>query len=163
MGLAGIVPEYFLEVLGPMSDIRAVPLTNPAIEHSVGLVAVDRDPVSPLVLAVFECANAIDIPSSTRAGIVLVRTRHVEAHHHLPLLPGANVAVLTAMAHAIVTDDMGSTGWTGGSGGQTKPGVGSRALTGSDAEDAAADQPLMATGVDLNGPPTRFPASKTPE
>jgi hypothetical protein len=27
------------------------------------LVAVDRDPVSPLVLAVFECAKAIDTPS----------------------------------------------------------------------------------------------------
>jgi DNA-binding transcriptional LysR family regulator len=63
MGLASIVPEYFLEVLGPMSDIRAVPLTNPQVEHSVGLVAVDRDPVSPLVLAVFECAKAIDTPS----------------------------------------------------------------------------------------------------
>jgi len=62
MGLASIVPEYFLEVLGPMSDIRAVPLTNPQIEHSVGLVAVDRDPVSPLVLAVFESAQGIETP-----------------------------------------------------------------------------------------------------
>jgi len=60
MGLASIVPEYFLDVLGPLSDIRAVPLINPAIEHSVGLVAVDRDPVSPLVLAVFEAAKSID-------------------------------------------------------------------------------------------------------
>jgi DNA-binding transcriptional LysR family regulator len=62
MGLASIVPEYFLEVLGPMSDIRAVPLINPMVEHSVGLVAVDRDPVSPLVLAVFESAKAIEAP-----------------------------------------------------------------------------------------------------
>ena len=43
-------------------DIRAVPLTNPAIEHSVGLVAVDRDPV----LAVFECAKAIDTPAAPK-------------------------------------------------------------------------------------------------
>jgi DNA-binding transcriptional LysR family regulator len=64
MGLASIVPEYFLEVLGPMSDICAVRLTNPLVEHSVGLVAVDRDPVSPLVLAVFECAMALDTPSA---------------------------------------------------------------------------------------------------
>ncbi len=59
MGLASIVPEYFLEILGPMSDIRAVPLANPEVEHSVGLVAVDRDPVSPLVLAVFESAQQV--------------------------------------------------------------------------------------------------------
>jgi DNA-binding transcriptional LysR family regulator len=66
MGLASIVPEYFLEVLGPMSDVRAVPLTSPLIEHSVGLVAVDRDPVSPLVLAVFECAHAMELPSLSK-------------------------------------------------------------------------------------------------
>jgi DNA-binding transcriptional LysR family regulator len=66
MGLASVVPLYFLDVLGPMSDIRAVPLTNPLIEHSVGLVAVDRDPVSPLVLSVFECAKAIDMPPVLR-------------------------------------------------------------------------------------------------
>src|SRR5215475_676936 len=29
----------------------------------------------------------------------LVRSAHVEAKHHLPLMPGTNVAVLTAMAH----------------------------------------------------------------
>jgi hypothetical protein len=38
-----------------------VPLVNPVIEHSVGLVAVDRDPVSPLVLAMFECARGLDM------------------------------------------------------------------------------------------------------
>lgn len=62
MGLASIVPEYFIDILGPMSDIRAIPLTGPEIEHSVGLVAVDRDPVSPLVLAVFDCAQQVSAP-----------------------------------------------------------------------------------------------------
>jgi DNA-binding transcriptional LysR family regulator len=56
-GLASVIPEYFLEVLGPISDVRAVPLTSPLVEHSVGLIAVDRDPISPLVSAAFECAG----------------------------------------------------------------------------------------------------------
>ena len=30
MGLASVIPEYFLEIIGPMSDIRAVPLTDPS-------------------------------------------------------------------------------------------------------------------------------------
>ena len=60
MGLASVVPEYFLSMLGPMADIRTVPLVEPLVEHSVGLVAVDRDPISPLVLAAFECAKAIE-------------------------------------------------------------------------------------------------------
>ncbi|RXR29281.1 formate dehydrogenase subunit alpha [Sphingobium fluviale] len=38
--------------------------------------------------------------------IDLVRSPHVEAAHHLPLQPGTNVAVLTAMAHVIVTEKL---------------------------------------------------------
>jgi formate dehydrogenase major subunit len=38
--------------------------------------------------------------------IDLVRTPHVEASLHLPLRPGTNVAVLTAMAHVIVTEGL---------------------------------------------------------
>ncbi len=66
MGLASIIPEYFLEVLGPISDVRAVPLIEPMVQHSVGLVAVDRDPMSPLVLAAFECARATEPPPISR-------------------------------------------------------------------------------------------------
>jgi formate dehydrogenase major subunit len=36
----------------------------------------------------------------------IVRSAHVEASHHLPLLPGTNVAVLTALAHVIVTEGL---------------------------------------------------------
>ena len=38
--------------------------------------------------------------------IDMVRMPHVEASHHLPLLPGTNVAVLTALAHVIVTEGL---------------------------------------------------------
>ncbi len=36
----------------------------------------------------------------------LVRSPHIEAAHHLPLQPGTNVAVLTALAHVIVTEGL---------------------------------------------------------
>ncbi|MBU6252733.1 MAG: formate dehydrogenase subunit alpha, partial [Alphaproteobacteria bacterium] len=36
----------------------------------------------------------------------LVRSPHIEAQHHLALQPGTNVAVLTAMAHTIVTEQL---------------------------------------------------------
>ncbi len=36
----------------------------------------------------------------------IVRSPHIEAAHHLPLKPGTNVAVLTAMAHVIVTEGL---------------------------------------------------------
>jgi formate dehydrogenase major subunit len=38
--------------------------------------------------------------------IDLVRSAHIEASHHLPLRPGTNVAVLTALAHVIVTEGL---------------------------------------------------------
>jgi formate dehydrogenase major subunit len=38
--------------------------------------------------------------------IDLVRTPHVEAAHHLQLRPGTNVAVMTAMAHVVVTEGL---------------------------------------------------------
>jgi formate dehydrogenase major subunit len=38
--------------------------------------------------------------------IDLVKSAHVEAAHHLALRPGTNVAVITAMAHVIVTEGL---------------------------------------------------------
>ena len=38
--------------------------------------------------------------------IDLVRSPHVEASHHLQLLPGTNVAVINAMAHVVVTEGL---------------------------------------------------------
>lgn len=38
--------------------------------------------------------------------IALVRSPHIEATHHLQLLPGTNVAVINAMAHVIATEGL---------------------------------------------------------
>jgi hypothetical protein len=62
---------------------------------------------------------------------------------------------------------MSSSGWTGGTGG-SHIGTSNQLTTGASsdhgsASEDASDQPLMATGKDLNGPPTQFPANKTPE
>ena len=59
-------------------------------------------------------------------------------------------------------ENMGATGWTGSSRGQTKDSATTGKNSAQDTE-AAKDQPAMATGEDLKGPPTQFPANKTPE
>jgi len=41
----------------------------------------------------------------------LVKSPHIEAQHHLALQPGTNVAVLTAMAHVIVTEGLANEGF----------------------------------------------------
>src|SRR5262249_5508539 len=38
--------------------------------------------------------------------IDLVRTPYVDAAYHLPLRPGTNVAILTALAHVVVTENL---------------------------------------------------------
>jgi hypothetical protein len=70
-------------------------------------------------------------------------------------------AVPDSSGSGTAREGLGSTGWTGGSRsqGDTTTGQNSHALD----SDAAQQQPLMATGADLLGPPKRFPAAQTPE
>jgi hypothetical protein len=65
----------------------------------------------------------------------------------VPLFAGAMLAAAPLMAQ----DNSGTT-----------PG-GNRGQTGTGNPEAAANQPFMATGVDLDGPPQQFPAGQTPE
>jgi len=60
-------------------------------------------------------------------------------------------------------EERGTTGWKGGAREQEKDATPGAGVQKKSDEELAADQPLMATGVDLNGPPMRFPPNKTPE
>jgi hypothetical protein len=74
----------------------------------------------------------------------------------VPLFAGAMLAAAPIMAQdntGTAPEGRGSTGWTGGNRG---PG-------GIDNPEAAKDQPFMASGVDLKGPPQQFAAGQTPE
>lgn len=67
MDLTTIMPDYILSTLGKESGVRAIPLKEPAVSHSVGLVVQDRDPIAPLVRAFREAATGFSpgkIPSS---------------------------------------------------------------------------------------------------
>ncbi len=57
MGLCSIMPDYFRNALGALEGVVAVPLAEPTLSHKVGLVAVDREPLSPLVSALFASAH----------------------------------------------------------------------------------------------------------
>src|SRR6266436_3792441 len=81
-----------------------------SVEHSdvvilIGANPTDAHPVfaSRMKKRLREGAKLIVIDPRR---IDLVRTPHVEAAYHLPLLPGTNVAVLTALAHVIVTEGL---------------------------------------------------------
>jgi DNA-binding transcriptional LysR family regulator len=62
MGLCSIMPDYFKDALGSLEGVAAIPLAEPTVSHKVGLVAMDREPLSPLIAALFAAAR-----SSTKA------------------------------------------------------------------------------------------------
>jgi len=61
-GMASVMPAYFLDLVGPFAGIRAVPLEEPTMEQTVGLVVPDRDPLPPLIGALVEVARAFHMP-----------------------------------------------------------------------------------------------------
>ena len=60
-GLATVLPEIFLGVMGEAARIRAIPLISPVVEHSVGLVAHDRDPLPTVVKAMLDMADDYEL------------------------------------------------------------------------------------------------------
>lgn len=52
-----IVPNSFLSLIGNSDGLVALPLSEPEIEHAVGLVATDRDPLPPATRAFFDLAK----------------------------------------------------------------------------------------------------------
>ncbi len=59
MGLASIMPEYFINVLGHLDGVKAIPLAEPKVEHAVGLVGLRREPLSPMVSALFAASEKL--------------------------------------------------------------------------------------------------------
>jgi hypothetical protein len=59
MGLSSIMPEYFINVLGHLEGVKAIPLIEPKVEHAVGLVGLPREPLSPLIAGLFAAAKKL--------------------------------------------------------------------------------------------------------
>jgi DNA-binding transcriptional LysR family regulator len=61
-GLASVLPEIFIGLMGSGEGISAIPLISPIVEHSVGLVAHDRDPLPKVVQAMLDLTNSYALP-----------------------------------------------------------------------------------------------------
>jgi DNA-binding transcriptional LysR family regulator len=48
---SSIMPPVLIEAVALDPGVRAIPITEPRVSHSVGLVVVDREPLTPLVKA----------------------------------------------------------------------------------------------------------------
>ena len=63
-GLATVLPEIFVGLMGDTGRVRAIPLIAPVVEHSVGLVAHARDPLPKVVKAMLDLADDYRLPNS---------------------------------------------------------------------------------------------------
>lgn len=61
---ASIMPLNLVETLGFFEPIRAIPIVQPDARHLVGLVALDREPHTPLVSALLHEARRIPFEGS---------------------------------------------------------------------------------------------------
>jgi DNA-binding transcriptional LysR family regulator len=66
-GLASVLPEIFIGLMGDAGRIRAIPLVAPVVAHTVGLVAHDRNPLPTVVKTMLDLADAYRLPESLTA------------------------------------------------------------------------------------------------
>jgi DNA-binding transcriptional LysR family regulator len=64
-----VVPHTFLLLLGGQPGLVALPLTEPSVEHAVGLVASSRDPLTPMTRAFLAVARERDLAAEIEADI----------------------------------------------------------------------------------------------
>ena len=56
---ASVMPAKLAETLGLPDAVRSIPITDPVVEYSVGLVVPQRDPMTPLVAALVQTAREV--------------------------------------------------------------------------------------------------------
>jgi DNA-binding transcriptional LysR family regulator len=56
---ASIMPQRLADTLGLTDRVRSIPIVDPEIFHTVGLVVPHRDPMTPLVAALVNEAKKI--------------------------------------------------------------------------------------------------------
>jgi DNA-binding transcriptional LysR family regulator len=67
---ASVMPSKLAEVLGLTETVRAIPIVDPPVTHSVGLVVPNRNPLTPLIHAlVTEAKQLAPILASSKASL----------------------------------------------------------------------------------------------
>jgi DNA-binding transcriptional LysR family regulator len=66
---ASVMPAKLAEVLGLTEKVRAIPIVDPVVTHSIGLVVPQRNPLTPLINALVN--EAKQLAPILRAGVPL--------------------------------------------------------------------------------------------
>jgi DNA-binding transcriptional LysR family regulator len=58
-----ILPQTIFHLIGEIAEVRAIPLTEPAARHTIGLIAPERDPLPPAVRALLDVVQSKGLAS----------------------------------------------------------------------------------------------------
>jgi DNA-binding transcriptional LysR family regulator len=58
---SSVLPQCFFPLFGDGPELRALPLVEPDVAHSVGLVVPDREPLTPSARQLVQLAGRADI------------------------------------------------------------------------------------------------------
>ena len=53
------MPAKLAETLGLADTVRSIPIVDPAVNYSIGLVIPQRDPMTPLIAALVNVAREV--------------------------------------------------------------------------------------------------------
>jgi DNA-binding transcriptional LysR family regulator len=56
---ASVMPAKLAETLGLADTIRSIPIVDPVVDYSVGMVIPQRDPMTPLIAALVQVAREV--------------------------------------------------------------------------------------------------------
>ena len=56
---ASVMPAKLAETLGLKDTVRSIPIVDPVVDYSIGLVIPQRDPMTPLIAALVNVAREV--------------------------------------------------------------------------------------------------------
>jgi DNA-binding transcriptional LysR family regulator len=68
---ASIIPHTFSYIFAGCKDLSLIRLIEPEHSQAIGLVASDRDPLSPLAQALLHCASRVDLDPEVGEDVVI--------------------------------------------------------------------------------------------
>jgi hypothetical protein len=61
------MPAKLAETLGLADSVRSIPIVDPAVNYSIGMVIPQRDPMTPLIAALVQIARG-----RAKTGVLIV-------------------------------------------------------------------------------------------
>jgi DNA-binding transcriptional LysR family regulator len=72
---SSVLPQTFFPLFGDPSGLRAIPMKDPDVSHSVGLVVPDREPLTPSARHLVQLAGREDVRSGVERAASVGRLR----------------------------------------------------------------------------------------